>query len=168
MADTAVATTTSEDFSDVGLTIKTTRTGGRIDSAITIDVDLCRDDYGDVLDVAAVTRDFREAPAYKKLVEVVPHPKLTGVIDDAIEKAFESVREIEIARMKEAAEELEAAMDEQHEQMMELCPDGDFSEYTACIKKGDYVYILLKPMVYLRKRADEVDWPSDDLGWTAD
>lgn len=58
MADIKVATTTSEDYSDVGLTIKTTRTGGRIDSAITIDVDLCRDDYGDVLDVAAVTSDW--------------------------------------------------------------------------------------------------------------
>jgi hypothetical protein len=152
----AVSKTTFEDYSDVGLTIETTLTGGRTDRKINIDVDLCRDDYGDILDVAAVSRDFRNAPAYKKLVEVVPDARLSDGIDYSIEKAFETVRELELQRMKEDAEELEAAMDRHHEQMMELCPDGDFSEYTAYIEKGDYVYILLKPMMYLRKRIDEL------------
>lgn len=146
---------TFEDYSDVGLTVKTTYRPKETKRDITIDVNLCRDDYGEILDVAAVSRDFRNQPAYKKLTEVIPDGRLYAGFSQNIEKIFEAVRDVEIQRMKEDAEELEAAMDRQHEYMMELCPDGDFSEYTAYIEKGDYVYFLLKPMVYFRKRVDE-------------
>jgi hypothetical protein len=148
---------TFEDYSDVGLTVKTTFRKHETKRDITIDVNLCRDDYGDILDVEAVSRDFRNQPAYKKLVEVIPDKRLYAGFEHNIENIFASLRDFEIARNKEAEENLLAAMARQEAYMMELCPDGNFDEYAAFIDQGDYVYFLVDPGHYVKVRVYEVD-----------
>ena len=148
---------TFEDYSNVGLTVKTTYRPKETKRDITIDVDLCPDDYGEFLDVAAVSRDFRNAPAYKKLTEVIPDGRLYAGFSQNIEKIFEAVRDVEIQRMIEAEENLLATMAKQEAYMMELCPDGNFDEYAAFIDQGDYVYFLVDPGHYVKVRVYEID-----------
>jgi hypothetical protein len=147
--DAVDGTTVYKEIHGVNMTIKAAvkKTGGRTDRDIVIDVDLNRDDFGDDLDCAAASRAIIENPAYKELVETMRFPSLFKEFEEKLDTVWQAVKEKE---REDDAAELDAAMTAQELQMMELCPDGNYDEYTAFLEQGDMVYFFIEPGFYIR------------------
>lgn len=162
MADPgATVTTTYEEFPDLCMRVKTTtkKTGGRTDVNRDIDVDLeidvIHDDSDvDFLDYTGVSEAMLDLPVFKKIVELDPNPNVRNDILSGLDAMWDRVREQRLEAIREerenAAVELEAEMEKQAVQMRELCPDGNYSEYTAYLEQGDWVYIFVEPHLYVK------------------
>lgn len=162
MADPgATVTTTYEEFPELCMKVTTTtkKTGGRTDVNRDIDVDLeidvIHDDSDvDFLDYTGVSEAMLDLPVFKKIVELDPNPNVRNDILTGLDAMWDRVREKRLEAIREdreiAAAELEAEMEKQAVQMKELCPDGDYSEYTAYLEQGDWVYIFVEPHLYVK------------------